>query len=220
MFTGLIEGTGIIRGTTRTGSDMMLSIQPDFDMSDDCKTGDSIAVNGVCLTVTGIDNRIIKMYVSKETVSATTTSELRQGDKVNLERALRLSDRLGGHIVSGHVDGVGDILTKGQIDGSWCVRIGIDKSLSKYTIEKGSITIDGISLTINRCEERFFEVNIIPETGRQTTILHKKEGDRVNVETDLMAKYIEKLIKNERTSGNDKASSKIDSEMLTKYGFR
>jgi len=218
MFTGLIEGIGKIRDITLPGGDMRLSIMPLFDMSD-CSIGESVSVNGVCLTVTDIQDKTVDMDVSGETISRSTMGGLRQGDEVNLERAVTLADRLGGHLVSGHVDGIGRILKKEQAQRSWLIRIGIDEDVAKYTIAKGSVAVDGISLTINRCHDTFFEVNIIPETARETTILKKKKGDLVNIETDLIAKYVEKFIKKERISGKDEASSSIDLEMLSKYGF-
>ena len=218
MFTGLVEGIGKIERTTRIGRDMNLSIMPMFDMVD-CSLGDSVSVNGVCLTVSDISGGYFEMFASRETISRTTTGSLKPGDLVNLERALRLSDRLGGHMVSGHVDGVGRISRKDRVEGSWLIGIGIDRSLSKYTIEKGSVSVDGISLTINHCREGYFEVNIIPETSGSTTIPDRKIGDNVNIETDLIAKYIEKLIFSERTSGKNTASSSINREMLAKYGF-
>lgn len=198
---------------------MRLSILPLFDMSDSL-IGDSISVDGVCLTITDIKEGVISMDASGETVSRSTLGGLRQGDEVNLERALRLVDRLGGHMVSGHVDGVGRILRKEQVQRSWLIRIGIDEGLSRYTIEKGSVTVDGISLTINHCQDRFFEVNIISETARVTGILRKRVGDLVNIETDLIAKYIEKFIGKGRTHEQiEKASPAIDREMLDRYGF-
>ncbi|MFC1532075.1 riboflavin synthase [Thermodesulfobacteriota bacterium] len=218
MFTGLIEGIGKIEGVTPTGRDMRLSIMPLFDISD-CRIGDSISVSGVCLTITDIKDGALSMFASEETVSYSTLGSLRQGDEVNLERALSLGDRLGGHMVSGHVDGLGRILKKEQVQGSWLIRIGIDKGLARYTIGKGSIAVDGISLTINHCQDTFFEVNIIPETARATTILKKKAGDPVNIETDLIAKYIDKFITKERRSEKEGASSSIDKEMLEKHGF-
>jgi len=159
------------------------------------------------------------MYASEETTSRTTTGSLRQGSEVNLERALRLSDRLGGHIVSGHVDGIGKVTEKKQVKQSYRVGIMIDENLSKYTIEKGSIAIDGISLTINICQKGYFEVNIIPETASSTTLLKKKIGEMVNIETDLIAKYIEKLFFKERAAEDNNASSSINMEMLEKFGF-
>ena len=218
MFTGLVEGVGRIRDTHISGGDMNISIMPLFDMTD-CSIGDSVAVNGVCLTVTDMHDGLVMMYASGETTSRTTIGSLRQGSEVNLERALRLSDRLGGHIVSGHVDGVGKITEKKQGKKSWLMGVAIDDKLSRYTIEKGSITIDGISLTINVCQRGYIEVNIIPETASSTTLLKKKAGDMVNIETDLIAKYIEKLIIKEGVAENNNASSSISMEMLEKFGF-
>jgi len=218
MFTGLIEGIGKVTGITRTRGDMKLTIMPLFDMSD-CGIGDSISVNGVCLTITGIKDRSISMDVSQETISRSILDQFKQGDEVNLERAMRLTDRLGGHLVSGHVDGVGRILKTEQNQRSWLIRIGIDEDLARYTIEKGSIAVDGISLTINGCQNRYFEVNIIPETAKQTTIPRKKAGDLVNIETDLIAKYVEKFILKERSAETEKRSSVIDQKMLNRYGF-
>lgn len=212
MFTGLIEGTGKVKSVDRSGGDMMLSIAPGFDMSD-CRTGDSVSVNGVCLTATGMQEGIFSAYVSAESISRSTLGSLRHGDEVNLERAMRLSDRLGGHIVSGHVDGIGKIIQMSRVQRSWLIRVEIERSLARYTIEKGSIAMDGISLTINSRDDRSFQVNIIPETAAKTTLLKKRTGDLLNIETDIIAKYIEKLIM------KDKASSAIDMKMLDAFGF-
>ncbi|UCF55849.1 MAG: riboflavin synthase, partial [Deltaproteobacteria bacterium] len=160
-----------------------------------------------------------RMDVSGETISRSTMGQLKPGDGVNLERALRLTDRLGGHLVSGHVDGIGKILKKEQKQRSWLLRIGIDEALGKYTIEKGSIAVDGISLTITDCQDRYFEVNIIPQTAQETTILRKKVGDLVNIETDMIGKYVERFFLKDRLSEQEKGSSVIDREMLKKYGF-
>ena len=218
MFTGLIEGIGKITGIRRTHHDMGVTITPLFDMAG-CRLGDSISVNGVCLTVSEMREGLLGMDVSGETLSRSTLGLLRVGDPVNLERALRLTDRLGGHLVSGHVDGMGKILKKEQAHQSWVIRIGIEEALSRYIIEKGSIAVDGISLTINACENGFFEVNIIPQTGMVTTLLSKKIGDPVNIETDLIGKYIEKLLSKGRPGREEKPSSGIDLETLVKHGF-
>jgi riboflavin synthase len=217
MFTGLIEGIGEVKEISHVGGDVTLAIQPLFEVSD-IRSGDSVAVNGVCLTVTDIRQTLLRVDVSSETLTRSTMGQLSQGDQVNLERALRFSDRLGGHLVSGHVDGVGRIVKKEQKQKSWLLRIGMDEGLSKYTIEKGSIALDGISLTINRCQDAFVEVNIIPQTGKTTIILTKKVGDLVNIETDLIGKYVERFFIKGQASGPS-GSTGIDKEMLTKFGF-
>lgn len=218
MFTGLVEGLGRVKEISPVGGDISLTIEPLFDLSDDIRIGDSISVSGACLTITRIEKGIFSVDVSAETLSRSTVGHIKKGDVVNLERALRFTDRLGGHLVSGHVDGVGKMLKIEQAQRSWRLRIGIDKDLAKYTIEKGSIAVDGISLTINRCDETSFEVNIIPQTAKETTILEKMVGDRVNIETDLIGKYVEKFFSQERRS-QGKGSPGISKEMLTKYGF-
>lgn len=219
MFTGLIQGIGKVKTIRRVRDDMRFTVAP-IDEFTDCRVGDSISVDGVCLTVTDVSEGIFRMDVSGETLSRSTLNLLRQGDEVNLEMALRLTDRLGGHLVSGHVDGIGKILKKEKQQRSWLIGIGIDEQISRYTIEKGSIAVDGISLTINQCKENYFEVNIIPQTGDVTTILKKKVGDLVNVEADLIGKYIEKFFSKGRSTPQDKTASGIDLEMLNKYGFR
>jgi riboflavin synthase len=218
MFTGLVEGTGSVKGLTRVGGDMSLAVQPLFPMPD-IKIGESINVNGVCLTVTGTKGKAFSVDVSAESLSRTTLGRLKVGDEVNLERALRLTDRLGGHLVSGHVDGVGKVLRREQKQRSWLFEIGIDEVVSRYIIEKGSIAVDGISLTVNRCSAGGFEVNVIPQTGKETTILKKKAGDLVNIETDMIGKYVEKFFKGEKASREKERPSGIDEDMLREYGF-
>ena len=217
MFTGLVEGVGEVKGISREGGDVTMDIRPFFEASD-IRVGDSVSVNGVCLTVTETRQGIFRADVSGETLSRTTIGRLKPGDRVNIERALRFSDRLGGHLVSGHVDGVGRITKKEQQKSSWLLSIEMDESLSKYTIEKGSIAVDGISLTINRCQDGAIEVNIIPQTATETTILTKKVGDLVNIETDLIGKYVEKFFTRDRGS-RPEGSTGIDKEMLLKFGF-
>lgn len=218
MFTGLAEGTGIIKHLRRKGDHMRICIAPEVVM-DDLKLGDSVAVDGVCLTVVDFENHDFFMDVSGETLSRSTLGRKREGDRVNLERALRLSDRLGGHLVLGHVDGLGKIIKKQNLGDSWRLRIEIETSMSRYTIAKGSIAVDGISLTINACEKNFFEVNIIPHTGSATTLLKKSVGDAVNIETDLIGKYVEKLLSPKPSEPGNRKSSGIDLETLYKYGF-
>jgi len=216
MFTGLIEGKGSIRSIQRSGRDIKMTVMPLFPM-EELRLGDSVAVNGVCLTLTDLNPDGFAMDVSAETLSRSTLGSLSEKDEVNLERALRLSDRLGGHLVSGHIDGTGRIIKKEQKEKSWFLRIEIAKALFRYTIEKGSIAVDGISLTINRCGETFFDVNIIPQTGRETTLLDRRPGERVNIEVDLIGKYVEKFF--QQQSFRKGAASGISREMLTEYGF-
>jgi len=218
MFTGLVEGIGKTKAIRRIGDDMRLTISPLFQITD-CRVGDSISVDGVCLTVIEVSEGSFTMDVSGESLSRSTLSLLRQADEVNLERSLRLTDRLGGHLVSGHVDGIGKILKKEPEQRSWLLRIGIDEQISRYTIEKGSVAVDGISLTINRCEDRFFEVNIIPQTGKETTILKKNLGDLLNIEADMIGKYVEKFLSLDKSNSQGKSASKIDMEMLLEHGF-
>ena len=219
MFTGLIEGTGEVKAAVLKGWEMKLSVMPLFDMSDSA-IGDSISVSGVCLSINSLSKGIFGAYASGETIARSTLGRLRQGDTVNLERALRFSDRLGGHMVSGHVDGTGAILRMERLRESWVLRIEVDESCARYLIEKGSVAVDGISLTINHCKDNYFEVNIVPETARTTTILKKRVKDLVNIETDLIAKYIEKFLLKERKSEGNETPSVIDREMLETYGFK
>jgi riboflavin synthase len=218
MFTGLVEGKGRVREIVRVHGEMRLTILPLFEMVDS-RIGESINVNGVCLTVTSLKQGAFTTDVSGETLSRSTLGRLKQDEEVNLERALRISDRLGGHLVSGHVDGIGKILRKEQIGASWRLEIGIEPSVARYIIEKGSVAVDGISLTINRCHEQGFEVNIIPQTGGETNILNKRIGDLVNIETDLIGKYVEKFLLKAGDANRRREPSTIDKDFLSKHGF-
>jgi len=218
MFTGLVEGRGRIKEIHRAQGEMRLTILPLFEMVD-CRLGESISVNGVCLTVTSLKQGAFTADVSGETISRSTLGRLKQDEEVNLERALRMTDRLGGHLVSGHVDGIGKILKKERIGGSTRLEIGVEPDVSRYTIEKGSIAVDGISLTINRCHEKGFEVNIIPQTAGETNILSKKVGDLVNIETDLIGKYVEKFLLREKNANRRQEPSTIDRDFLNRHGF-
>lgn len=217
MFTGLIEGIGKIKELSRFGEDLSITISPLFDMPD-IRIGESISVDGVCLTVTRLGQGSFRLDVSSETLSTSTLTETKVGDEVNLERALRVTDRLGGHLVSGHVDGVGRILKREQRQRSWVLWFGVEENLLRYIIEKGSVAVDGISLTVNRRDDHGFEVNVIPQTGKETGILKKKVGDPVNIETDLIGKYVEKFFLKGDVSHQKKASL-IDEKLLRKYGF-
>jgi riboflavin synthase len=218
MFTGLIEAIGEVKEIRRAGSGatLMLRMPPSFS---DCSPGDSIAVDGVCLTITDIRGNVSSLDISMETLERSTLGELKAGGMVNLERAMRLSDRLGGHLVSGHVDGTGILKSIGREGRSWLIRISLDPSLGRYLIEKGSIGVDGISLTVNNCTEDSFRVAVIPETMRKTTLLRKRAGDTVNIEIDMISKYIEKLIDRREGTTSKEPRSRIDRDMLASFGF-
>jgi riboflavin synthase len=218
MFTGIIEGIGCVKDIFRKQDDMTMGVQPLFEMNDS-QLGESISVDGVCLTITQLKKNALFMDVSSETLSRSTLTFLKHGDEVNLERALRLTDRLGGHLVTGHIDGIGKIIKKGRKQRFWQFNIEVDESISCYIVEKGSIALDGISLTVNSCDKNSFNVNIIPQTGELTTILQKKTGDFVNIETDLIGKYIEKFLSKEIPEKGNKRPAGIDMELLKRHGF-
>lgn len=193
MFTGIIQDTGTVRALTRKGEDARLEVTTALPL-DDVRIGDSIAVSGACLTVTSLAASSFTFDVSAESLSKTTLGRLKAGERVNLEKALRLSDFLGGHLVLGHVDCVGRIAERTARAGSIVFGITLEPGLSKYVVAKGSIAVDGISLTVNSCEGDRFYVNIIPLTAQKTTLPAKKAGDSVNLETDVLGKYVEKLL--------------------------
>lgn len=213
MFTGIIQGMGTVLRLTRRGEDALLEVEAEMDL-EDVHIGDSIAVNGACLTVTTNNRRSFTADVSGETLSKTNLVFVNPGDRVNLEKALRVNDFLGGHIVLGHVDGLGKIQEKTVKSGSVIFRIEVESELSRYLVPKGSIAVDGVSLTVNRCDENAFYVNMIPHTAAMTTLGLKKRGDRINIETDILGKYVERFL----ISGQKKESS-INQEFLMKHGF-
>ena len=211
MFTGIVEAVGYVREIK--GADRAVSLRISVpDIFDDLKTGDSVAVDGVCLTAKVVNADYFVADVSAETLSRTTLSKLRTGDKVNMERALRLSDRLGGHIVSGHIDGTARLQAKEKEGESVKISFVLGKDLLRYLINKGSIAINGISLTVNQVRDDGFSVNIIPHTAQNTTILDKKAGDEANIEVDVIGKYVERLL--------DKGKeSRIGEGFLLEHGF-
>ncbi len=199
MFTGLIEIQGTVTSVKETGNGIGLSIKP--LSAYELVLGDSIAVNGVCLTVTK-HNGEISFDVSPETMRSTNLGELKNGNSVNLERALRLSDRLGGHIVSGHVDNVGSIREIRNAGEYTFYKFDTTKDILKYVVKKGSIAIDGISLTVVDIDNTSFSVAIIPHTLTATNIGRKRVGDRVNLEVDIIGKYVEKLFDKNNSDSN------------------
>jgi len=209
MFTGIVEGLGKVVRLTMKGADAVLEVEAAIDLSE-VSLGDSIAVNGACLTVTSKTARTFAVDVSAESLSKTTLKTLQAGHKVNLEKSLRIGGFLGGHFVLGHVDGIGRILNKTEKSGSIIFAIEAAGPLARYIVEKGSVAIDGISLTVNKLEKGRFYVNIIPHTADHTTLVGKKEAEWVNIETDILGKYVEKLLQTPRG---------IDKDFLAEHGF-
>lgn len=217
MFTGIIEGLGTIRGVSAaSGQGKRFTIAADFSLAG-TKIGDSIAVSGACLTAVSIDDRTFTADVSPETLSRSTFGRTRTGERVNLERALRLSDRLDGHLVLGHIDGVGAIRSRTPAGNAILVAIDAPPAIARYAIEKGSAAVDGISLTINRCGADFIEVSIIPHTASLTTVGLKKIGDAVNLEADMIGKYVEKFLMQKQT--DKEKSAGVDLQLLARAGY-
>ena len=216
MFTGIIQGSGKLLEMRPSGGGMVFRLQSDFDL-DNPQEGESIAVNGVCLTARNIDKRSFLVDISPESLSRTNLGKLATGDRVNLERALSLSDRLGGHLVSGHVDSTSTVISRSPEGNFVQFSFAVSKDLSRYIIEKGSITIDGISLTVNSCDESTFSVSIIPHTLEITTLGRLSQGDIVNIEVDLIGKYVESLLGGFKDENVKK--SRINAAFLAEHGF-
>lgn len=219
MFTGIIQGQGQVVNVNSAGLESRISIKSLFKL-DNVQLGESIAVNGVCLTVENYSSHIFQAYASNETLNSTTLANLKAGDYVNLERALALGDRLGGHLVSGHVDTIAIVKKISAIGLSRCVNISFADKYQQEIICKGSVCLDGISLTINNCGSDFLEVNVIPETWTNTTIKNWSVGTKINLETDLIGKYVRHMLKpwqNERANATKPEG--IDLEFLQKHGF-
>lgn len=213
MFTGIVEEIGIISGIKQGKNSEILTIKAK-KVLEDTKIGDSIAVNGICLTVTALSSDSFTADVMHETINRSSLSKLKYGSKVNLERAMPVNGRFGGHIVSGHVDGTGTIINIKPDDNAIWYKIQVNQQILKYIVEKGSITIDGISLTVAKVSETDFSISAIPHTVEQTILKEKRQGDIVNLETDILAKYIEKLL-----NPTQNEQSKITKEFLLEHGF-
>jgi len=217
MFTGIIEGLGAISAIRPAGQGRRLTVDADFDLSGS-KVGDSISVSGACLTAVRIAGRRFDADVSPETVAKTTFGAARVGERVNLERAMRLSDRIDGHLVSGHIDGTGVIESREAVGNVLTVVIGVPEELARFMIVKGSVAVDGISLTVNSLEAGRFSVCIIPHTAGLTTVGFKPKGERVNIEADMIGKYVERFL-SARQSPAGGPSSGVTVEMLARAGF-
>jgi riboflavin synthase len=194
VFTGIVEGTGIVRSADPGRESLKLRIVADFDIGG-IQPGDSIAVNGTCLTVTAVQGAAFNADVAVETIARTTVGSLRPGDVVNLERPIAVGDRLGGHIVQGHVDGVCRVVRlTPQGDASW-LEIEAPPALARYIVEKGSVAVDGVSLTVARKTGERFTICLVPHTTTVTTLSRLEEGAAVNLEVDILAKYVEQLLR-------------------------
>lgn len=210
MFTGIIEEVGMIKQIQKNPASAVLTIAADTVL-EQTKIGDSIAVNGVCLTVTDLKAGSFTADVMHETLRRSSLGSVRTGSPVNLERAMQLGGRFGGHIVSGHIDATGKILGIREDDNAVWYRIGADYKILKYIVEKGSVALDGISLTVAEVRSDSFSVSVIPHTRANTTLTHKKIGDIINIETDCIGKYIEKLIPGH--------GGGVSREVLLRHGF-
>jgi riboflavin synthase len=219
MFTGIIEAIGAIRQLEARGGDVRLHVAVGkLDMRD-VHPGDSIATNGVCLTVVDHSAEWFSADVSRETLSLTTLGGLSSGSRVNLEKALAVGDRLGGHIVSGHVDGVGEVIALHPDARSTRYRLRAPAPLARYIAHKGSVCIDGVSLTVNSVEGAEFDLNIIPVTMRETVFGEYRPGSRVNLEVDVIARYLERLLLGEHAADAAASSAGITREFLAQHGF-
>ncbi len=214
MFTGIVEEIGTMQSVQKGSNSAKLTIKASKVLTD-TKLGDSINTNGVCLTVTRMDQHTFTVDVMHETLRSSNLGSLHNGSKVNLERAMQARDRFGGHIVSGHIDGIGTIKNITQDDIAYRVRIQTTPKIMRYIIAKGSIAIDGISLTVASLDDTSFSVSIIPHTKDETTLLSKKSGDTVNLENDIIGKYTEKLMQPYK----DEKTSQIDEAFLKRHGY-
>lgn len=215
MFTGIIEGLGRIKNIEPVSGDMRLHVDVGSLDMQDVQLGDSIAVNGVCLTAIEFDNKHFVADVSNETIALTSLKDLAIGSEVNLEKALLPTTRLGGHLVSGHVDGLGEVISIKEASRSIELIIRAPEELKHYIAMKGSICIDGTSLTVNKITNKDFEINIVPHTQQQTIIKNYKPGTKVNLEVDLIARYLERLL----MKRGDNVTDGITLETLAKAGF-
>jgi len=218
VFTGIIQSVGQVAGMQSRGGDLRLRIATGKLDLDDVELGDSIAVNGVCLTAVELPGDGFVADVSNETLSLTSLGELNPGSRVNLEKALTLQTRLGGHLVAGHVDGLGEVLDRREDARSVRFRIRAPRELARYIAPKGSITVDGTSLTVNAVDGDIFDLNIVPHTLQETIMSEYHSGRKVNLEVDLVARYLERLLLGDAAA--EPGRKGIDLQTLAKAGFK
>jgi riboflavin synthase len=219
MFTGIIQGTGKLLAKRNVGGGLCFDLEAGFDLEESME-GESIACSGVCLTAYNIRGRRFSADVSPETLSKTRLGKVSVGSMLNMERALKLSDRLGGHLVSGHVDCLAHVKSREAVGDYTLFTFSLPETQSKYIIEKGSVTIDGISLTVNSCESGLFSVSIIPHSLKMTTLGTLKPGDEVNIEVDVIGKYIENLLlAGGRLPAAGNTQQAITQGFLAEHGF-
>ena len=216
MFTGLVEDVGVVVAVTPTGAGKSLVIRTALPLAE-VAPGDSIAVDGVCLTAESTQGDTFRAVAGRETMERSTLASVRAGRSVHLERALALGDRLGGHLVQGHVDGVGTVCRVADQQESWVVWVEVPGEASRYVASKGSLTVDGVSLTVNELDGRVVRLNIVPHTARVTRLGSLRAGDRVNLEVDVLAKYVERLLGLDPTQAT--TGGGLTPELLRQYGY-
>tara|TARA_Y100000385_G_scaffold82718_2_gene84708 strand:+ start:7664 stop:8326 length:663 start_codon:yes stop_codon:yes gene_type:complete len=219
MFTGIIEALGEVTRLERINSEWRLEINTGLLNLDDVKIGDSVSVNGCCLTVVSLGESTFGADVSNETLSCTSLSSLKPGSRINLEKAMAAVGRFGGHIVSGHVDGVGTLYSQKEDGQSRRLVFEAPEEISRYIAGKGSICVDGVSLTVNAVMNNQFSINVIPHTQKETIIGSYVEGQEVNLEVDLFARYLERLLDGTGRTDSDNKGSKLSKEFLGIHGF-
>lgn len=223
MFTGIVEEIGRVERVTRGAKSSKLRIRAGTVL-EGARTGDSICTSGVCLTVTGLERDCFEADVMAETMRRSKLGSLAPGSPVNLERAMPLDGRFGGHMVSGHIDGVGTIRSVTSEDNAVWLNIAADEKLLRYIVEKGSVAVDGVSLTVALVDRKGFMVSVIPHTGRETTLLRQKTGDAVNLECDVVGKYVEKLLhasigESKNGQGSEKDGARLSEAFFRENGF-
>jgi len=219
MFTGIIEELGRVRSVEKRGEGVRITVEARA-VTEGTREGDSIAVNGVCLTALEVSRESFAADGSRETLQRSTLGGLRAGSPVNLERAVTPETRLGGHIVQGHVDGRGRFLSAEEHGGSWTVRIGYPPELARYLVFKGSVSVEGISLTVAALADEYFEIAIIPKTWAATNLSHLRPGDAVNIEADIIAKYVERILLVSARQTDAAQTSGLTLEKLVDLGYK